>query len=194
VKLDQKLSSATTLKRDIIVPAKALHLVGRTIEGGESKIHINDTHIQFSFDKTVLISRLIDERYPNYESVIPSENDKVMMIDRESLISSLRRVALYASATTHQVRFDVKKNALTVMAQDIDFGGEAKELLPCEYSHDVLEIGFNSNYLIDILTHLDSEKIIFKFSTPTRAGLVSPATQQESESVIMLVMPVRLNA
>jgi DNA polymerase III subunit beta len=194
VKLDQKLSNATTIKQDMIVPAKALHLIGRTIEGGESTIHVNATHIQFSFDKTVLISRLIDERYPNYESVIPTENDKTMTINRESLVLSLRRVALYASATTHQVRFDVKKNSLTVMAQDLDFGGEAKEHLACEYSHDALEIGFNSNYLIDILTHLDSEKVVFKFSTPTRAGLVSPAMQQESESIIMLVMPVRLNA
>jgi DNA polymerase-3 subunit beta len=103
-------------------------------------------------------------------------------------------VALYASATTHQIRFDADKNVLRVTAQDIDFGGEAKETLACSYSGEPLEIGFNSSYLLDILSHLDSDDVVFRFSAPTRAGLIAPAAGPEDEEIIMLVMPVRLSS
>ncbi len=194
VRVDLDLSGASALTRDVIVPARALNLVARSVESGTSTVTVSNTHVRFSFDSTQLISRLIDEKYPNYESVIPQDNDKIMTIDRESTVSSLRRVALYASATTHQVRFEVSKSGVVISAQDIDFGGEAKETVPCEYEHDALEIGFNSNYVVDILTHLDSSKVVFSFSSPTRAGVVAPAEQKADENVIMLVMPVRLNA
>jgi len=194
VKLALNIPQGASLKRDIIVPAKALHLVGRSLEGGNSTISISDTHVKFGFDSTVLVSRLIDETYPNYDSVIPRDNDKTMTVNRNAILASLRRVALYASATTHQVRFAADGSALTIMAQDIDFGGEAKETIECEYIGDRLEIGFNSNYIVDILSHLESDQASFKFSTPTRAGVIAPAAPHQGEDVLMLVMPVRLNA
>jgi DNA polymerase-3 subunit beta len=193
VKLVNNMGRSVGLKKDIIVPAKALSLVGRSIESGTIGISVDDTHIMFSFDKTVLISRLIDEIYPNYESVIPRDNDKTMTVKREQMLSSLRRVALYASASTHQVRFEIKKESLTISAQDIDFGGEARETMPCTYTGGELEIGFNSTYMADILSHLESEEVSFAFSTPTRAGIVKPVGPQDTEQVTMLVMPVRLS-
>ncbi len=195
VRMVNKLQKSSGLKRDIIIPAKALNLVARILEGSENTISVSETHIRFSFDKTMLISRLIDETYPNYESVIPKDNDKNLLVRREDILSSLRRVSLYASATTHQVRFEVSKDKFSVAAQDIDFGGEARETVAGEYASDKLDIGFNSTYLVDILTHLDADKVEFRFSTPTRAGLVSPASTNGGEQdIIMLVMPVRLNA
>jgi DNA polymerase-3 subunit beta len=193
VKLVHKMPVPVGLKRDIIVPAKALSLVARSVETGNVGITVSDTHIMFTFDKSVLISRLIDEVYPNYESVIPRDNDKVMTVKRDGLLSSMRRVSLYASASTHQVRFDVKKESLTITAQDIDFGGEAREKVACMYSGEDLEIGFNSTYMVDILSHLESEDISFAFGTPTRAGIVTPVGESDDEHVIMLVMPVRLS-
>lgn len=195
VRYVQKLSKASTLKRDIIVPAKALLVAGKILEDGKNAIAVSETHIRFSFDHTVLISRLIDETYPNYESVIPQDNANIMTIGRDELVSSLRRVSLYSSASTHQVRFQVGKSGLKVSAQDIDFGGEAKETIACEYSADALDIGFNATYVLDVLTHLDDQKVEFKFSSPTRAGIVTPsaADGKKAEDVIMLVMPVRLN-
>jgi DNA polymerase-3 subunit beta len=194
VRYAQSIPASTSLKHDIIVPAKALNLVNRSLEGGNVTISVSDTHIRFAFDKTILVSRLIDETYPNYESVIPQDSNKALTISRDATVSSVRRVALYASATTHQVKLDIRKSGLTVSAQDLDFGGEAKEKVKCEeYTGDDLEIGFNSGYLIDVLTHLDSEKVTMKFSSATRAGLVSPAEKNNGEDVVMLVMPVRLN-
>lgn len=192
VRVDQQLPATASLKKEVIVPARACNLVARSAEGGVNTIALSTTHIRFSFDSMQLISRLIDEKYPNYESVIPQDNDKTMTVNREATIAALRRVALYASATTHQVRLDIRENTLTISAQDIDFGGEARETLPCQYTQEPLEIGFNSGYVTDILTHLDSEKVDFRFSSPTRAGLVAPSQQKEDEEIIMLVMPVRL--
>ena len=181
------------MKHDIIVPSKALNLLNKSLEGSTATVSMSDTHLRVDFESTVLTSRLIDETYPNYESVIPAENDKELVINREELISSIRRVALYASATTHQVRFQLDKNSVQISAQDVDFGGEARETIACEYGHDELEIGFNSTYVIDVLSHLESEKVSFKFSSPTRAAIVSPLPSKEDEHIIMLVMPVRLN-
>jgi DNA polymerase-3 subunit beta len=194
VKVLHTLPKATGFKRDIIIPAKALNTISKSVDAGEIVVAMNDTHIMFGFDRTSLVSRLIDETYPNYESVIPTENDKQMKVNRSAIISSIRRVSIYASATTHQVRFDVNKSSVTISAQDLDFGGEAKELLQCDYKGEKLEIGFNAAYVLDMLTHLESEHVVFKFSSPTRAGIVSPENKTEDEDITMLVMPVRLTS
>jgi DNA polymerase-3 subunit beta len=187
-------TKGSTLKNDIIVPAKALQVVLKSLEEGETTIGVTQTHVKFMFNDSLLVSRLIDETYPNYESVIPGENTKLLRVKRDDLIGSIRRVALYASQTTHQVRFQVDKDTLQISAQDIDFGGEARETIPCVYRAEALEIGFNSQYLVDILTHLEESEIVMKFSTPTRAGIVAPAEDSAQEEVIMLVMPVRLTS
>jgi DNA polymerase-3 subunit beta len=192
VKLSYRQGKPVSMKKDVVIPAKALLILGKSIDEGDTIISISETHVKFTFGQSFLVSRLIDESYPNYETVIPAENDKQMTVKRDDMISSIRRVALYASATTHQIRFDIAKSALQITAQDIDFGGEARETIQCTYTGDTLEIGFNSAYLIDILTHLESEQVAFRFSTPTRAGIVTPVGS-DSDNILMLVMPVRLS-
>jgi DNA polymerase-3 subunit beta len=193
VRLIHHPEPAVTLKKDVVIPAKALQIVGKSIDAGETKMSISDTHVRFTFDGSTLYSRLIEEAYPNYDSVIPKDNDKLMTVKRDDLVSALRRVSLYASAVSRQVRLEVNSASLIVAAQDVDFGGEASEQLSCTYSGDALVIGFNANYLTDILTHLESDQVVFRFSTPTRAGIVAPAEKGGKDNVIMLVMPVRLS-
>ncbi len=182
------------IKKDLIIPAKALSLLARSAEEGESTICVDATHVQFAFGSTTLTSRLIEETYPNYESVIPLDNDKQLTVGRDLLLASVRRVALYSSSTTHQVRFSVKKNEMKITAEDVDFGGEAREKINCSYSSEELEIGFNATYLIDILSHIDTPEVVFNFSSSVRAAIITPAVQRENEDVLMLVMPMRLNA
>jgi DNA polymerase-3 subunit beta len=179
--------------KDIIVPAKALLLFSKAIEGGTNTISVNSTHIKFSFKNFTLTSRLIEESYPNYESVIPLDNDKKLSVNTNMLLAAVKRVSLYSSNTTHQVRFSMKKNELKVTAEDIDFGGEARERIVCNYNVEDLEIGFNAIYLIDILSHIDSEEVIFSFSSAVKAAIITPAKEKENEDVLMLVMPMRLN-
>jgi DNA polymerase-3 subunit beta len=180
--------------KDVIVPSKALGLVGRTLEEGTCGLSVSGTHVQFTTGKVTLTSRLIEEAYPNYESVIPLDNEKKLRVSRDILLASVRRVALYSSSTTHQVRFSLKKDELRVTAEDVDFGGEAREKIVCQYAADEMEIGFNSTYVVDILSHIDSSEIVFKFSSAVRAAIITPAVTKENEDVLMLVMPMRLNA
>jgi DNA polymerase-3 subunit beta len=147
----------------------------------------------FSMGTTRLISRMIEEKFPNYESVIPLENDKELLVDKNLLLASVRRTALYASSTTHQVRFTLRKGSLAVSAEDIDFGSEARETLPCDYTAEPMEIGFNSAYMIDMLSHVDTDQVQLMFSSPTRASILRPVSQREGENLLMLVMPVRLS-
>jgi len=148
----------------------------------------------FGFNGTTITARLIEEKYPNYESVIPQDNNKELRINTAELLSSIRRTALYASSATHQVRLSLSKNTIVVSAEDADFGSEAKESVPCDYSSDAMEIGFNAAYLIDVLSHIDSEESSIMLSNATRAIIIQPVKQKEDEKVIMLVMPVRLSS
>lgn len=199
VRVSQKHKAKIPFDKDFVIPVKALHVQLRSMEDGDWNISVSkkdnkETHVKFSSGRTFLVSRLIEETYPNYEAVIPSDNEKIMKVKRDALINSIRRVALYANASTHQVRFEINGKKIKLTAKDSDFGGEAKETIACEFSSDILDIGFNSVYLVDILTHLESEDVEFRFSTPTRAGIISPVAEESDENVLMLVMPVRLNA
>jgi DNA polymerase III subunit beta len=186
--------SGIQMERDVIVPAKAMTILVKAMEEDKCMVSVSDTHVRFTYDQSILLSRLIDEAYPNYESVIPQDNSKIATVKREDLIGSIRRVALYANPSMPQVRLDLAPNSLTISAQDVDFGGEANEALECSYSGDELPIGFNARYLLDILTHLDSTEVMMKFSTSTRAGIIVPAGTDSGDDIMMLIMPVRLNA
>ena len=181
------------VEQEIIVPAKALNIVAKSITDKDSNITFNESHVMFTFGQSTLVARMIEEKYPNYESVIPLDNEKKLTIDKNLLLAAVRRTSLYASSTNHQVRFSLRKGSVVVSAEDIDFGSEAKETIECEYSSEPMEIGFNSVYVADILSHLDTNEITFSFSTPTRACIVQPAKQENGENLLMLVMPVRLN-
>lgn len=181
------------LDKSIIIPSKTLSLIPKIAEDGSCSISINPTHIKFDFNNLTLSSRLIEETYPNYETVIPLDNDKKLQIDRNVLLASIRRVAIYSSTTTHQIRLSIKKNEIKISAEDIDFGGEAKERLVCKYNADDLEIGFNAFYLIDILSHLESDEVIFLFGSSVKAVIITEAVPKENEDTLMLVMPMRIN-
>jgi len=179
--------------REIIIPTKALTFVGRNLpEDGEQKIIFSENHVLFELKNTKIYSRLIQDPYPDYERVIPQENSKEMLVQRDDFISSVKRVSLLSNPMTNQVRLQIGDNNLTIYAQDIDFGGEAKETISCKYNFDALEIAYNANYLADILRHLDSEEIQFTLEDPDGPGILYPTKQQEDEELLMLIMPVRL--
>jgi DNA polymerase-3 subunit beta len=177
-----------------IVPDKSLNLLQKALHADECTIRITDEHVQFKSGNTNVIIRLVNEQYPKYESVIPHDNDKLMQIDKDQMLSTVKRVAIFSSSTTRQIRLQVENDKLTIRAEDIDMSSEAKETISCEYDDDALEIGFNAKYLTDVLDNVDTEVIHFKFSTPNRAGIVTPTEENENEQILMLVMPVMLNS
>ncbi|MDD8018207.1 MAG: DNA polymerase III subunit beta [Bacteroidota bacterium] len=193
VRIINKNMSGGKESKDIIIPSKALSLFDKVAAGTDVKILISKTHVLFKFENTSLISRLIEEKYPNYETVIPLDNDKTLVVNKHEMLQSVRRVSLYSNSTTHQIRMTIGKDELKVTAEDVDFGSEAKEKISCDYNNEDLEIGFNSAYVIDVLSHLDADEIQFKLSSPNRAAIISPQVQKDGEDVLMLIMPVRLN-
>ena len=192
VKLElQEMVSSTEM--EFIVPEKALSLVGKVATDDECNLSIDEGHVRFDFGKSEVLARLIDESYPNYEAVIPSENDKFLTVNRESMLNAVKRVGLYSSNMTNQIRIALSKDQVEVSAEDIERSSKARETVLCEYEADDMEIGFNSVYLTEVLSNIDAEETVFAFSTPNRAGVVRPQEQEPGEDILMLIMPVMLN-
>lgn len=177
-----------------IVPDKALSLVSKSLDAEDCELIVTDDHAQFSSGNTIIITRLINEQYPNYESVIPRDNEKRMLIDKPQMLSTVRRVSVFSSTTSRQIRLQLSKDKLTIRAEDLDMSSEAKETISCEYADEEMEIGFNAKYLADVLSNVDGDEAYFEFSTPNRAGIVKPADEKDGEEMLMLVMPVMLNS
>ncbi|MFP4090045.1 MAG: DNA polymerase III subunit beta [Cyclobacteriaceae bacterium] len=179
----------------LIIPRKALSLLKTALPAERLPVSMqfNASNVYFKFGTIRLICRLIDERYPDYENVIPQNNHITMTIRRLELLSSLRRIAIYANKTTHQVRLKISGDQLQISAEDLDFSNEASEQLHCEHEGDDIEIGFNARFLIEMLNNLDSDEVVLKMSAPNRAGLIVPKDKDSDEDILMLVMPVMLS-
>lgn len=179
-----------------ILPKKPLNLLKNIISGQDFPVRIeyNKTNAFFSFNNVHLICRLIDGKYPNYEAVIPKENPNKLTIDRHALLNTIKRVSIFANQSTHQIRFKVSGQELVLSAEDIDFSNEAKERLNCSYEGEDLEIGFNSKFLVEMLSNIDTDEVRLEMSAPNKAGILTPVNNEnKAEDILMLVMPVMLN-
>ena len=188
--------SGDEVDHDMIIPRKSLNLLKTIIPSDDKNdinIEFNASNAFFSNDNIKLVCRLIDERYPDYENVIPSDNSNSIEVDKSEILSSLKRISIYANKTTNQVRLKVSGSEILISAEDLDFSNEANERISCEHDGDDIEIGFNAKFLIEILSNIHSDKVIFKLSEPNRAGLVLPEDIEDEEDLTMIVMPVMLN-
>jgi DNA polymerase-3 subunit beta len=180
---------------EFIMPKKPLNLLKGVLSGEEDvTIEYNDANAKFTFENFVLICRLIDGKYPNYEAVIPKENPNKLTVDRASFQNSVRRVSIFSSKTTHQIRLKMAGTELNISAEDIDFSNKADERLNCDYQGDDMQIGFNSRFLSEMLSNLSSNEVLIEMSLPNRAGILTPIDGTDvGEQITMLVMPVMLN-
>jgi DNA polymerase-3 subunit beta len=179
----------------IIIPRKALNILKATLPSDNTDVSIdfNLSNAFFKFGNIRMICRLIDERYPDYENVIPASSTIKMTINRVDFLSSLKRISIYANRTTHQVRLKITGSELQVSAEDLDFSNEANERLSCEHEGEDIEIGFNARFIIEMLSNLQTEQIKLGMTAANKAGLISPAEKDDNEDILMLVMPVMLN-
>jgi len=188
--------SGDEVDHEMILPRKSLNLLKSTLPSDKSsdvKLEFNASNAFFSFDNVKMVCRLIDERYPDYENVIPLDNSNNIVIDKSEVLSSLKRISIYANKTTNQVRFKISGGEILISAEDLDFSNEANERISCEHDGADIEIGFNAKFLIEILSNLTSTRVTFKLSEPNKAGLIIPDEMDEDEDITMLVMPVMLN-
>ena len=161
-------------------------------DGDDAIIKFDDRSAEIQFTDGVMRCRLIDGRYPNYNSVIPNNPNEVT-VDRRGLQRALRRVLPFASESSQLIRFHIESGRFEVSSEDIDFSTSAKEQLSCEYNGSPISIGFKGSSLMEILGNITSDNIIIQLADPSRAGIIVPAEQPENEDILMLIMPMLLN-
>lgn len=197
----------TDYTEQYIIPERAISVLSKLLGDGDVKIYLSKTHASFISGDIEFITRLIGEKYPAYNSVIPLENENLLSVDRSELLSTIKRMLIFSSGTSKQVKFSITANNLEVSSENIDTGSNAVETIQCDYSGEAMDIGFNTAYVNDIISHLDSSKVVFKLHSPTKACIIEPVYSTgkpeyssegsdkapENEEVMMLLMPVRLN-
>ncbi len=189
--LNKKISSENT--DQYIVPERAISVLSKQLGDGTVNVLLSKTNISIQIEDLEFISRLIGEKYPAYSSVIPLENENLLKIKTSELHSAVKRMMLFSSSNSKQVKFSLSKNNLELSAEDIDHGANAKEKINCNYDGEPMDIGFNTAYVNDILSHVNDEEIIFKLHSPTKACIIEPTEKNEDEDLMLLLMPVRLN-
>jgi DNA polymerase-3 subunit beta len=189
-KMVANVSSAVTDDQDLIVPPKALQQVERLFDAeDELQIARSESHLGFKTVRTEVYTRLIEGPYPNYEQVLPKDNDKECTANRAELTSAIKRVAIIASEQTHRVRLSFSANKLALAVQTPDLG-EAEDELPVEYGGAPLDIGFNAQYLLDVLRYIHSDDVKIAMSAPERPATFEPVGAEDD--YVCLVMPLRL--
>jgi DNA polymerase III subunit beta len=191
-KMELPITSAGAPSNDLIVPPKALDQIRRLFPAEEElEIARGDNHLGFRSPFTSVFTRLIEGPYPNYEQVIPKDNDRVAIADKQALASALKRMSVIASDQTHRIRLSFNAGMVRFSVQTPDLG-EAQDELPVRYTGDQLDIGFNATYLLEILRYIPTEEVKLTFKAPERAATIEPEGWNDPAQYLCLVMPLRL--
>ena len=188
-----------TVKSDqpaaFILPKKPASLLKNVLgkNGGDVVIRFDERNAEINYEDGQIICRLIEGRYPNYNSVIPQSNPNQLTVDRMGLLSALRRVQPFSNDSSNLIRFHVENGTLQLDAEDYDFSKTATERMACDYDGMPMSIGFKGSSFIEILNNFECEQVVIQLADPSRAGLVLPSEQPENQDVLMLMMPMLIN-
>jgi DNA polymerase-3 subunit beta len=188
-----------TIKSDqpaaFILPKKPASLLKGVLgkQGGDVVIRFDERNAEINFGDGIIICRLIEGRYPNYNSVIPQSNPNQLTVDRLGLLAALRRVQPFSNDSSNLIRFHVENGTLQLDAEDYDFSKTATERMACDYNGMPMSIGFKGSSFIEILSNFECDQIVIQLADPSRAGLVLPAEQPENQDILMLMMPMLIN-
>lgn len=178
-----------------ILPKKPASMLKNVLakEEADVKITFGAKNARFSFGKTILLCRQIEGRFPNYNAVIPQNNQNVVVVDRQTLLNACKRVSVFANTGTSLIKLALSENTIKISAQDIDFSTSAEETIACQYNGMPMAIGFKAPFLIDILGTIVSADVMLQLADPARAGLILPTENEENQELLMLLMPMLLN-
>ncbi|KGI59594.1 DNA polymerase III subunit beta [Prevotella sp. S7 MS 2] len=192
---NQILNIKNSTPASFILPKKPAMLLKGILVKDDTEVIIkfNARTAEFTTSNTVLTCRLIEGKYPNYNSVIPRNNPNKLTIDRKILIGALRRVLPFASESSQLVRFHLESGKLRLSSEDVDFATSAKEEIVCDYDSSIISIGFKGSSMQEILNNMESEEVDILLADPSRAGIVIPTQQPENQNILMLIMPMLLN-
>ena len=179
---------------DIIIPRKFLNLVGTLLTTAEeAKLWVGESHMTLAFENDVYYTRIIGEKFPDFDGVIPKDNDKELVIKRETLLSAVRRVSVFSNRSTQQIALVLSGEKLQVTTEDPEKASKGKESIEGKYKGEDITVGYNAGYLKDILSHLPTDEITIKLKTAISAALFYPKKETEKSNLTMLLMPIRLN-
>lgn len=178
-----------------ILPKKPATMLKNILpkEQGQVLVEFDGRMANFTFSNYRIICRLIEGKFPNYNSVIPQNNPYKIVVDRIQLMAALRRVSHFSNQASNLIKLQVENNRIIITAQDIDFSTAAEESVVCQYTENPIKIGFKSSFLVDILNNISSNEVILELADPSRAGIILPFEQDENENLLMLLMPMMLN-
>lgn len=191
------LSVKGTERASFILPKKPANLLKSILpkESEEVSIKFDENNAYIKMSSYTMTCRFIEGRYPNYNSVIPENNPNKVVIDRLSLLNALKRVSVFSNPASSLVKLQLSEGQVLISAQDIDFSTAAEETIPCQYQGTAMNIGFKSNFLIEILNNILAQEVSVELSDPSRAGLIFPidSDKDKEEDLLMLLMPMMLN-
>jgi len=192
--LKKKTEAPNIEDYEVLIPVRTITHLNKMLDTEEELVDIivGEGNVRFCVGKYVLTSRLIKEKFPDYEQVIPKDNTKTLISSRNILVSATRRAAVLSNPLTHLLRFAISENKAELSSSDYDIGGEAYEEIPVEYSGDPITIGFNSSYLLEVLRHIESDEIKILMKNSLSAVLIVPLPQMEGEEYFSILMPLRL--
>ncbi len=187
---------ASPEKASFVVPKKPLNLLKNVLPNTDAELGIsyNSNHFFVKQDGIEMVCRLIDARFPDYKVVIPTDNPYKLTVNKNDFQNALRRINVFSNKSTNQVALAISGSELQLSAQDVDFSFEGNERMNCQYDGEDLQIAFNARFLIEMLNAADTDEVVIELSTPTKAGIIKPAEQEENEELLMLVMPLMLNS
>ena len=180
-------------ERSFIMPAKPANIL-KGIIGKEEliEIKIGEKGARFTFGDFSLTCRFIKGNYPNYNRVIPTDNPYTVIIDRQSLLNAMKRVAIFASKASSLVKMEMKPGIIRLAAQDLDYGTSAEEKVICDYQGNDMTIGFNSGFTVEILNNMEGETTVIKLSDPARPGIFQPLEQEPNTDLTTIQMPMQV--
>lgn len=184
-----------TAVSSFVLPKKPATLLKNLLVKADEDVTIefNNRNAVIKTSAVTINCRLIEGNYPNYNSVFPQNNPNVVTVNRAALVSALRRVLVFANANFALVKLELEGSKMNISSQDLDFSMSAHESILCDYQGEPMRIGFKGQFLTEMINNLEGEEVVFQLADASRAGLISPAVQQEGTSVLMLLMPMMLN-
>ena len=185
----------TENEKTIIIPRKCILLINSIIENKKNNIEIkiNENNIYFNINEYKIISKLIKERYPDYEDVIPKNNKSIINVNRKEILSSIKRVSIFSNQMSNLVKIKVFKKNIKIFTENNDFFNSASEEVECEYNGNNMCIGFNAKLLISLIDNINSNEIEIKTSNPNKACIIKPIKQNKEEDLILVIMPIIIN-
>ena len=178
---------------EIIVPRKFMSYMSTQLSAEDIELVVGEGHLTAKINNDLVLTRIIDEKFPDYESVIPRENDKTLNIEKEILLGAIRRVSIFSNKSTHQVAMSLEKDMCKITTEDPEKSSKAQETIMAEYEGSPIVIGYNAEYLKDVVNHISSDRVLVQLNTPIGAALFLPKEKEEHIESVMLLMPIRLN-